>query len=553
MVLGINQSWLETSQVWNGEWDESWDSAWYEGQENWDESWSWPAIEDGTVDGNAGGTAPGVQSLVLSPVISEMFSNVFTGLVFATDSPSEYSDESTHFSTDETVCNVSISGLQCLEQHRLFCTCGNCMIISEEFGASLGRCQVRQFKLNMFFNTLPTPCQLLEPEFFEETETVFVFDTESACSCVFDQPANSESEFGEGSDEDLGSTACQLWNLDIGWVHDDTHQVDSSLLCSMFSSDCRDSSGTHSGTTARTVPGPLQRSACFDCGLQGIEVSGSQDVSSDLISRNCHRIHLQKFGVSTFLNVQETVSHACQLHKFSPVVHPLLSEIMMGNESQHWWLLDSGAAATVMATASRATYGAWVTGAQNARFRAANGSKVSIDGSASVSVWVGFKKRNDNLGRTPIYRQAKLKCLVGGISHNIMSTNTLCECGWEFNQNPEGTEVTHCESGLRLADICNFGGCPWVKLDPAWMYNGSDTPTYQGNFVMSDGMNAVHENAQLNPLSRAAEAALEAHRMQGHVPYDPRCIIVHEGNRPFSIVVAEKALLKQKFKLILGF
>ena len=64
-----------------------------------------------------------------------------------------------------------------------------------------------------------------------------------------------------------------------------------------------------------------QRSACFDCGLQGDEVSGDQNVASDLISRNCHRIHLRKFGVSTFLNVQETVSHACQLHSFSPVLH----------------------------------------------------------------------------------------------------------------------------------------------------------------------------------------------------------------------------------------
>ena len=46
--------------------------------------------------------------------------------------------------------------------------------------------------------------------------------------------------------------------------------------------------------------------------------------------------------------------------------------------------------------------------------------------------------------------------------------------------------MTHCESGLRLADICNFGGCLWVRLDPAWMYNGSDTPTNPGNFVMSE-------------------------------------------------------------------
>ena len=82
--------------------------------------------------------------------------------------------------------------------------------------------------------------------------------------------------------------------------------------------------------------------------------------------------------------------------------------------------LDSGAAATVMATASRATYGSWVTNSQNDRFRAANGSKVNTDGSTTVSVWVGFKKKNDNLGRFPIYRQAKLKCLVGGIGQNII-------------------------------------------------------------------------------------------------------------------------------------
>ena len=77
-----DQSWMETSQVWNGEWDESWDTAWCGEGETWDESWSWPAIEDGTVHGSAGGTAQGVQSLVLSPLISDVFADVFTGLVF---------------------------------------------------------------------------------------------------------------------------------------------------------------------------------------------------------------------------------------------------------------------------------------------------------------------------------------------------------------------------------------------------------------------------------------------------------------------------------------
>ena len=71
---------------------------------------------------------------------------------------------------------------------------------------------------------------------------------------------------------------------------------------------------------------------------------------------------------------------------------------------------------------------------------------------------------------------------------------------------------------------------------------------------MSEGMNAVHDGANLNPLSRAAEAALETHRMQGHVPYDPRCTICARGKvRHSNIVDVEKVLLKRKCKLILGF
>jgi hypothetical protein len=225
--------------------------------------------------------------------------------------------------------------------------------------------------------------------------------------------------------------------VEFGFLHEQTPQVDSNLLCAMATS----ASGTSvlSGSLQET----LHRVTTFEYGLQGIEVEGDTPVSQDLVSSNCHRVELKRVGISTFLNVEDTVSHAFELHRYSPVLHPLLSEIMMGDESQHWWLLDSGAAATVMATASHATYGAWVVNSQNDRFRAANGSKVNIDGSTTVSVWVGFKKKNDNLGRFPIYRQAKLKCLVGGIGQNI----------------------------IFLDDICNFGGCSWVKFDPAWMYS----------------------------------------------------------------------------------
>ena len=80
-----------------------------------------------------------------------------------------------------------------------------------------------------------------------------------------------------------------------------------------------------------------------------------------------------------------------------------------------------------------------------------------------------------------MYRQAKLNFLVGGISHNIISTNTLCDCGWEFNQNSQGTEVTHSATRFAVRCVCNFGGCPWVKLDPAWMYQDSESTAQQVN------------------------------------------------------------------------
>ena len=77
-------------------------------------------------------------------------------------------------------------------------------------------------------------------------------------------------------------------------------------------------------------------------------------------------------------------------------------------------------------------YCAGVTDEQNDRLQAANGSRVNTDGSATVAVWVEFKGTNDNIGRFPIYHQVKLKCPEGEISHNIISTNTLCAYGWNL-------------------------------------------------------------------------------------------------------------------------
>ena len=225
------------------------------------------------------------------------------------------------------------------------------MTISDDFAANLECCQLRNVRLRIFFNRLPPACFISEPEFFISGEFVPFSDSESACSVVMDTMFGDEFDDSD-SETETETETCQLWNLNFGWLHETTPQVDSNLLCGMSATGTTDLSGT--------LHGALHRPVTFECGLQGSEVSGDVAVSQDLISSNCHRIQLQTVGTSTFLNVHDTVSHEFELHRYSPVLHPLLSEIMMGDEKDHWWLLDSGAAATVMATASRASYGAWV-------------------------------------------------------------------------------------------------------------------------------------------------------------------------------------------------
>jgi len=117
-------------------------------------------------------------------------------------------------------------------------------------------------------------------------------------------PAN---EFDDSCTETETETdMCQLWNLNFGWVHEQTPPVDSSLLCAMSASGTSVLSGSLLETSHRVTT--------FECGLQGIEVEGDTPVSQDLVSSNCHRIELKRVGTSTFLNVQDTVSDPTHLN-----------------------------------------------------------------------------------------------------------------------------------------------------------------------------------------------------------------------------------------------
>ena len=64
--------------------------------------------------------------------------------------------------------------------------------------------------------------------------------------------------------------------LNFGWLHESTPQVDSNLLCGMFSAGNTDLSGTTD--SSGTLHGALHRPVAFDYGLQGVEVEGDAEV-----------------------------------------------------------------------------------------------------------------------------------------------------------------------------------------------------------------------------------------------------------------------------------
>ena len=116
---------------------------------------------------------------------------------------------------------------------------------------------------------------------------------------------------------------------------------------------------------------------CFQgfCGLKGPSVF--HEGSADLISSFCGKLTVFRTKVATLLNDRETCSHFSQFIRYSSVVMPLLSQMSMDDSS--WWLLDSGASATVLAERFATCYGVTKkSGGHNGdQFKAANGTAVN--------------------------------------------------------------------------------------------------------------------------------------------------------------------------------
>ena len=257
----------------------------------------------------------------------------------------ELGSSNSHSSWGDSVCVVSASGLSCpFNVGPPMCQCDNCEFQDWQLGRALDRHHQMLQKMTDLFESLPPFSEILPAQFFDDPELVFA-ETD-ACSVVFDQLGNLGDEIDfSSSDEDSDERHC-LWDLNFGWFGCSAGTEDSGFLCGLLEQE-----------SSCTTPPDLHES--WFLGLQSEGSTGdAAEFPQGLVSDVNSRVVLNRTATSTFLNVHDTVSASHELRRFMPVLDPLLSEFWNDGQLEFWWLLDSGASATVMATSSVNAYGA---------------------------------------------------------------------------------------------------------------------------------------------------------------------------------------------------
>lgn len=121
--------------------------------------------------------------------------------------------------------------------------------------------------------------------------------------------------------------------------------------------------------------------------------------------------------------------------------------------------------------------------------------------------------------------KGKIKAYVGRTKHNIRSTTMLCNNGWKITQEKGHVEVLHQKTGQKLFKTAFFANCPWVQLSPCCdNASGPNAPVQVVADSGADDPSELSAVGDLNPVTRVEETELQKHRMNGHQPYDPRCI-----------------------------
>ena len=215
----------------------------------------------------------------------------------------------------------------------------------------------------------------------------------------------------------------------------------------------------------------------------------------------------------------DTTSFEHEFVKIFSTVFPLLSELSLSADST-WWLLDSGAAVTVLSDAHFPLFGTQIEKfSDEGKFKAANGSSVKMRGLSTVTL--EFQMRDPDSGVVS-WRSATMQVLIGQTHHNILSTTALADSGWIFSQWRTGCEVRHEGSNQVMTETVFHAGCPWVRMYPSPKAGSSSDRRVAWHVSQSDVVR--FEEAPVQPLSPAVEEFLligAARKIQWNVNFKP--------------------------------
>ena len=209
------------------------------------------------------------------------------------------------------------------------------------------------------------------------------------------------------------------------------------------------------------------------------------------------------------------------------VLMPLISSVEPSDDEWKWWLIDSGAAVSVLSEQYKMYYKCSSEEQVMDTYYAANGSAVTMRGETQVTVAFdtgsGQKKS----------QTFRLKCCIGATSHNILSTTQLVKRGWTVVQSPGETYLWHEESNTVITDVLLWGGTPWLRarkmtsqvpaLKDSYMPMEVDVP--MESIVTGRGLTV----GMVGAVELSTQERLRQHILRGHYPYDPHCLECQQG------------------------
>ena len=220
--------------------------------------------------------------------------------------------------------------------------------------------------------------------------------------------------------------------------------------------------------------------------------------------------------------------------------HMLLNSV--GLPSSDMWLLDSGASVSVVSRD-------FLKGFQHSAIKtlvnplqAANGTSVNVDGFCKMllEIQVVDGKRGN---QTPKPAVLPVDVVVGDTAYPILSVCKLGKQGWDFSCR-KTVSMIHRDTKSVAHGLSVWYDTPWIRVKP---YEGKE-------YKIPEDEPEIMSGGHLKALT-ADE--LVAHRLRGHVPYEPSreicqsCRGVHKhrrraGNKLSTEVFADFGFLSQE-------